>query len=497
MLPLAIILLLASLALLAGALRGRTTARSLFCRRCKFDLAGLTPARDNPTCPECGRNLAQPNSTRTTLRRTHRTLAITATLLLLVSLAMFAASNPRPGAWLARRAPDPALLWLHRLDVPGSHDEICARLSDTQNAHPRLTASLDVPLERVLESRRAAPLEDQRLILAALAGAQLTDQQARTLFQAAIQTELAVRSLAHPHQTSVPSAVRFRNNLIEFFDPNRAYQSGGVAYSLDWGFDHGGLQHAVDLFEPDRIDFVTSGVRYVGGDFVGTDRRTPFRKAEDLAPTVGSTFEVHAGVQLRLRSPRAAEPLVVWNSTIEQTVTVAEPSQPLVPMRDDPAAFQTMLDRLSISILFTPQTGDDTDTMRGLMAFVQHNEPLPADAVYTARLVTPQLQLRSQEPVVLREGPLSPGITSQARSAFQYFSQDPADQSVQTFLSAGTADLWLIPDPQAAYDNPFMESCLAGDLIFRGVKVLPSLNETPRPPPVLPERPTEADTRPD
>ena len=50
MLAIGLTLLVAAIILLLLALRGRTIARGRFCRKCRFDLAGLTaPA----ACPEC------------------------------------------------------------------------------------------------------------------------------------------------------------------------------------------------------------------------------------------------------------------------------------------------------------------------------------------------------------------------------------------------------------------------------------------------------------
>ena len=131
MLPLAIILLLASFAVLAIALRGRLTARGLFCRKCHFDLQGLDPARDNPACPECGRDLTQPGSTRPILRRVHRPGLVLALLMLTAGAVLTAlALTPRGPAFYAA-LPDGQLLLLNRLGVDDALTELVDRTTRT------------------------------------------------------------------------------------------------------------------------------------------------------------------------------------------------------------------------------------------------------------------------------------------------------------------------------------------------------------------------------
>jgi hypothetical protein len=498
MLTLAITLTMVGLALLALGIRGRITARGTFCRRCRFDLRGITPPVPpvpSARCPECGRPSDRP---RTVLRRPSPALIVIASLMLTVGVVLIAGANPRVAARVAANSSDRTLLWLLRLHIPAAHDEARSRLSGTQTLHPVLAATLDEPLERVLTQGRDAPLNDQRLILAALAGAQLTPLQAERLFEAAISVELAARVRAHPHQDSVPVGVRFRNNLINYFHQDFAMLSGGIAYSAEWGLDTGGPRDQTELFQPDdRVTFEQSSLQFVGGSFVGTAGRSPFRSRRSVVPPPGSEFPIIASAEVRLTSPRSTAPLAVWRTTIEQTVTIVDPSMPLVDTRRDDAAYQALLERLRLTIVTVNRGQGTPEDPQVLFALVQHSESIPADASYRATLITQSTAIRSSEPFMLQRRPMAAGVSSQAHQAFQYVQQSPTDQTIQSFLEAGTADLWLIPDPASAYEDPFIETCLAGDLIFRSVRVLPSINYSPRPVPTAPEPPNDSDTRPD
>ncbi|MEX0876585.1 MAG: hypothetical protein WD114_03915 [Phycisphaerales bacterium] len=122
MLIIALALLLLGLALLLVALRGRIVDRGSFCRRCRFDLAGLAP--DAPACPECGGDLAAPNASRPTLRR-RRPIVLALGIVLLLSggtLMGIIVSNNQ--ARVMAVLPDRIVLTLHALGMDAAFTDI-------------------------------------------------------------------------------------------------------------------------------------------------------------------------------------------------------------------------------------------------------------------------------------------------------------------------------------------------------------------------------------
>jgi hypothetical protein len=121
MLAISLSLLGVGAVLLLLAWRGRITARGRFCRRCRFDLAGLT---DPPACPECGRDLAAPRAARPTLRRPSRAGLVLAGLLLLAGASGVVISATNNTARLLAALPDPAILPLHAIGLDAAFTEI-------------------------------------------------------------------------------------------------------------------------------------------------------------------------------------------------------------------------------------------------------------------------------------------------------------------------------------------------------------------------------------
>ncbi len=183
-------LLALSLILLLLALRGRLTVRGLFCRRCKFDLAGLDPARDNPTCPECGRDLSQPKATRATLRRSSRAGVAVGVLMLLGGgvLTGISVTNNIPRIFAAM--PDRVVLGLHALGVDAAFTEIATNRLSRTNPLPESTWRAlidDAAAWQADENLAWDPRHGEVLALAMISG-RLTDEEVSRYIRLATET---------------------------------------------------------------------------------------------------------------------------------------------------------------------------------------------------------------------------------------------------------------------------------------------------------------------
>ncbi len=199
MLPVAIILTTLGLLLLPLALRGRTSARGLFCRRCKFDLQGLDPARADPACPECGHDLTQPKSTRPILRRVHRPGLVLALLMLTAGAVLTAlALTPRGPAFYAA-LPDGQLLLLNRLGVNDALTELVDRSTRTP---PLSDAHWRTLLARGLahQDDTQTPWDPRwgRILSQAFLQKRMTEDQLQRYLRHAFETEFNIRDrMAH------------------------------------------------------------------------------------------------------------------------------------------------------------------------------------------------------------------------------------------------------------------------------------------------------------
>ena len=229
MLPLGLTLTALALALLAWGLRGRVVARGAFCRRCKFDLAGLDQLAP---CPECGRKSDRP---RSRLRARRPVPIIAALMALLAAAAVWSTQSAPVQTWLLPRLPDRALVVALDLGMDGADTEIEARLMDPTRTSERLVPIVEQALVSVLKERSNAPLDQQRYLVAALAGTQLTPDQLQRFVDAAYRIELHMRDIAGFNQTTIPVSAHFVqvDGMFDASVQSIARPGYSAVYSLD------------------------------------------------------------------------------------------------------------------------------------------------------------------------------------------------------------------------------------------------------------------------
>lgn len=143
--------LIVGLALLALGLRGRRIDDHALCRKCNFDLTGLSASG---RCPECGSDLSTPHSTRTGNRRRRRAALIPGLLLTLAALGLGGAlgwakasafnwNTIKPEWWLASDAHNAATSI-----SDAALAEFASRLSAGKLSAPRATSLANEALSR-------------------------------------------------------------------------------------------------------------------------------------------------------------------------------------------------------------------------------------------------------------------------------------------------------------------------------------------------------------
>lgn len=461
------VLLPAAALLLIWAIRGRITAHGTFCRKCRFDLAGLgSPA----TCPECGRDLSQPKATRPTLRHTNKPALIAALLCFLIAIPSLLTGSSAVRAWMLPRTSDSVLAVLDRLDLDGAHEEVIARLSDPATHRPAFAATISRALDRVLSQGVNAPSEDRAIILAALRGAQLNEPQAERYFNAVVDTRITIREKAYPSQIAVPSAWMMDIQFQQYFLADEMYSGPPPAYALTVDFHRGGSV-ATNLTPPDLFEYADRrAIRFIGNRFAQPAQTTPFRNFVDPEPPPGDSVFVHAGLVVRIHSPRSTEPvLTIWR-TARQTVAIIPPDQPLVPVNDNRAA----LEQLASTLRMRECGVLDADEVPLLVAHAVSDTPSPAHAIFRATLESGDLRLISDDPVPYAPHLFPAGSQSHGQLVFQAVLRAPTDRDRFNALPPdAVADITLRPDPRAVYLHAEIESYLLGEIIFRNIPFRP------------------------
>ncbi|MFG0244810.1 MAG: hypothetical protein ACF8MF_02000 [Phycisphaerales bacterium JB052] len=169
--------------------RGRVVSRGVFCRKCRFDLAGIDRQGDQSKCPECGRDIADLKATRPVLRRKRPVVLVLALLLLLTggSLLGIVASNNT--ARVLAAMPDRVVLTLHVLGMDAALTEIATnRLTQVPPMSDADWAGLiETALEHQANTSRVWDPRDGEVLMQAFISARLTPEQIEQYFEAGLE----------------------------------------------------------------------------------------------------------------------------------------------------------------------------------------------------------------------------------------------------------------------------------------------------------------------
>ncbi len=461
-------LLLLSLPLFALALRGRIAARGRFCRKCKFDLAGLdTP----PTCPECGRDLTQPKATRPTLRRIRRpTLACAVVLLLLggTLTTLFATNNT---ARLLAALPDRVVLALHNLGVDAAFTEIATnRLTGPRAldaaAWPRL---IDAALTHQADTNtpwdpRHGEVLQQAFTLTCLTPEQITayfthGTESVLHFPAAIRhraPEIGVQIVLRP-SSRIASLNGSHHSLHDGTDIVWAYLSGrsmtlGTQSVTPLRSNSGYTGFSV----PDAV--IPGGM----GSIVFT---VPLANLNWHAIPSDADLPVTVHYETGIHRMSGRHTHQQASASVTRNVRVLPAETDLVSLNTDPTAAQPYANGSIIRItpLHILPPGSRSYNALAEFTIIAVENPIP---------VVGQL-------VALHDGREYPiaHITCNASQGHALLSQygttaDPPDESIlDAWIAAGKVTLELRPDPRHAEKTPGITTILGFPLRFEDVKV--------------------------
>lgn len=460
-------LLLLSLPLFALALRGRIAARGRFCRKCKFDLAGLdTP----PTCPECGRDLTQPKAVRLTLRRVRRlTLACAVVFFLLggTLTALFATNNT---ARVLAALPDRVVLALHDLGVDAAFTEIATnRLTGPRAldaaAWPRL---IDAALAHQADTSTPWDPRHGEVLQHAFTLARLTPEQITAYFTHGTESSLDFPAAIRHRAPEIGVRIVFRpSSRIASLNGSGGPLRDGT--DMVWAYLSGqsmtlGTQ---SVTPPDsRSGYTSFSIPGPHTDGEGSSVfKVPLANLNwhaippdsDLPVTVHYETGIHriSGMHTHQQS----------SASVTRNVRILPADTDLVSLNTDPAAVERYANGSIIRItpLHILPPGSRSGNALAEFTIIAAENPIPI----VGRLVA------------LHEGREYPiaHITCNASQGHALLSQygttaDPPDESIlDAWIAAGKVTLELRPDPRHAEKTPGITTILGFPLRFEDVKV--------------------------
>lgn len=458
--------LLLALVLIGIGVRGRVVQRGRFCRRCRFDLAGIEPDDPGARCTECGRSVISPAARRSTLRARRRWPIIAGTIILLLYAGVGAIVLSGSAPAVLARMPSGIVLASAQWGSDAALDELVLRLGRT----PTLT---DAYWARAIEHALAFQADRSKawdprwgeVLAMAWVGDRLDPEQARAYISNGQQAQVRIRDRLHPATKAVGVSSTFSFDRMTAINP---VQTGlrldrSISTMRINGIEvrKSGAMSRSQLIIPDR----SSG----GSTGMGNTVPIPDAVRATLAP--GQRAEVFVEFTFALKA-EAGEVITIPDPVrYTQTVIILDPDEPIVRVVDDPDAAARLIAGCEIEPIVSIRTEGRSEYGRNSYGDFSIYFNAPPKAVAG----TLSLRTKSGEELGITPFSLAPSSGTHGVGGMTIHANENQPQRlrlIERIIADGRVDVIFRTDPAQAENNPNINEVVELEMIFRDVPVL-------------------------
>ena len=477
MLTLLILLLVLSLGLGIFGLRGRVAQRGVFCRRCRFDLAGIGLDDPGARCPECGHAVHDARDRRVLLRRRSRAAMVAGMLILVVALVGTGFVLSGNTAAVYARMPDRVVVGAARLGSDAALDEVMARLTKIPPISQTLREAVIEHALRVQEDR-SKPWDPRlgQILLDEVTARGLSDEQMERYVLNGFRIEVYIRDRVHPGDD------RIAYQIDTIGDRVGATRGGMTPYRFGARMTSFGVAGANPAYTVEPSELSGGGRLYVMSDDGTWSRlRTMmWGMGPDTSVPVGTTLPVYLACEVRLDDPDREEPIFKKPIRFEQAVAVIDPDEPIVATIENAATAQAVCGAIEIGPLYTMEQprAQAPNYYIPMIKFAVMSDPIPESFSFAVflRVGDSEVEIGSY----VEQGPWDSalganvqwGIAPNDQAAF-----DAASEIHALIVQHGSADVILRTDPTHAIGYPKIGRVIDAELVFHDVPI--KIVETP------------------
>jgi len=465
------------------AMRGRVVVRGAFCKKCRFDLAGLEIETDGAKCPECGRGVGDRADRRVVLRRKSRWGLGLASILLLGgvgTLGFWASGN---ASVILKPMPDWAVVGLTEMGMDAALDELVVRVSRVPNpmSGSQMSKAIEAGLAHQADVVAAFDPRWGEVLYVACVERYMSGEQLKQYMLLGVSSDVLIRDRVHQGAKKVDALMKITPARIN------AITGGYTGYSVSrkWVADGVVDQRArkwSSSFGPSAL------VSAPNGGWWTNSASTPIVPTGGaLNGKVGSKLVVYAEYDLILSAASDQYPaslnipaqeledeLVLGRFRVEHEVEIIDRDEPIVPVVDDPELARRTSEAMGIStirlikVLPEPEAGGRTT----VLSMSTHSLNLPTNIAFRAyaRLDDGQEIRIGQWTTKGTGGDFLSGISWAAdNSNAQSHAQTRA--TLDKMIEQGRVDVIFRTDASLAESTPEIQEVIDLTMIFADVPI--------------------------
>ena len=458
------------------AWRGRIVERGQFCRKCKFDLAGSS-MNEGDRCPECGSAIHLESSRRTTLRRTYKPGVIVFTLTFLIGCGAIGFGIWGNPAAVYSSLPDAFVVQGVKWGSDAALDEATTRLT-TSTAFAKHHHSDLINHALKIQADRSQPWDPRlgQILINALVANQFDQEQIESYALNGWVHTLDLRDKAYPGD----QFIHYRLNSI-------GDRVGATGYAMT-KFSMGAMIREYGVPGDEPVWSMEPGARIGarisisgGGGSPGTWSMSSLWQMDKYTSktAVGDSIPIYIDLEVRLSNPND-EPVVSKITRLERSVTIVDPSEPIVQMTENTQHAEQIAQAISIGPMYTmvSPTPPGPNHYNIIMKFAAYIDAIPTSFAFKVYVKIGDEEVHIGD--LVREGP-----DEEPRGQYVQWGISPSDSEGleealglhKVAIEHGTVDVIFRADPDEAIKIPTIDEVIDATIMFSEVPLM--IVETP------------------
>lgn len=475
MLPIALLISILGFVTLVVGLRGRVAQRGVFCRKCRFDLAGIKLDTSQAICPECGRSVGKHGTTRLIRRAKRKGVLVVGITICLLGFGLATIHFTGKSASMYAVMPDRVVLMASQWGSDEALDELLVRLSSANQTQKWLW---DESIRHALEFQADTTLKwDPRrgeVVSLAWRSNRLNEKQIAQFVRNGIVSEVVMRDRYRVGDQLIRGDVIFAQTRLKVLTLYRTgfmhhlsiTRVGGIFQGEEWQTMAGGSAR-MELMLPPRAGGA--------GVLLGSSISVPPEIEQLMQP--GDEFEVFIEFMSELKHMSDGSIIETLPTRFTHMIAVLESDDLLVDVHDDPSIVQSVRTNCTITPFFGIKQGISSTQLK----------PVAQSSIIFTNLlhgVAGRVYLRNHTDGELFEAGwltqngltnLKPGREQRVAHAITLLINEWEEDQYEAFQRVtrdGAVDVVFKSDPDVAALNPRLTGIIDVDMEFIGVPLM-------------------------
>ena len=479
MIILGIIISFISLCAFILSMRGRIVARGQFCRKCKFDLAGLPIELPETKCPECGREIHNPARRRSKLRKKSKLGFGIAVFMFFSGFGLLGIGITGQTSVFMPAMSDGMVLQLTNWGLDEALDELVVRTSALPMTMSKIHRDRAIIMGLENQSNLLVEFDPRwgEVLYLSCAEGRMSHEEAGQYIANLDRVEISMRDRVHAGSRWIKVEMAVQS------DRNASLTGGNLPYRRSIQVSKVAIDgHVKDYSKNGGNIKIPASIRVIKVGWMNTSiTRSISLNRDDQLPTAGELLDF--GLEYTIEVWPEGNGQVIYTKTVnvDHQIQIIDPNEPIVPTFVNPELAQQIAESLLIMPIQVTKAFPDEDKFQSTvptLSITRQEKFLQESISFRVFLRLNDPKLDHQEEIEIGEW-IAAGPHKNMSGSQMEWRVDPKDASkvayaretIDRMIQLGKADVILRTDASLAEDDTEIDQVIDMVMIFEDVPI--------------------------